>query len=82
MRMPVIRYASDAEATFCLQWEADGLPKFEREYRFDDVRRFRFDVAVPSLKLAVEIDGGIFGKGGHSTRPWGSCATWTSKTSR
>ncbi len=67
MRMPAIRYASDAEATFGMQWEADGLPKFEREYRFDEVRRFRFDFAIPAHKLGIEIDGGIFGKGGHST---------------
>lgn len=58
--MPLIRYASNAEAVFGMQWLADGLPKFEREYRFDEVRRFRLDFALPAMKLGVEVDGGIF----------------------
>lgn len=56
----MMRYASTAEFTFAHQWEADKLPKFEREYRFDDVRRFRLDFAVPAMKFGCEIDGGIF----------------------
>jgi very-short-patch-repair endonuclease len=70
MSVPLIRYASNAEAIFGMQWLADGLPKFEREYRFDDVRRFRLDFALPKLKLGCEIDGGIFReKGGAHSGP-------------
>lgn len=54
------------EFTFEQQCIADKLPPFEREYRFDMERRFRFDFAWPDLKVAVEIDGGIFNGGAHS----------------
>ena len=40
--------------------ESLGLPEPEREYRFDAKRRFRFDFAWPEIKLAVEINGGIW----------------------
>lgn len=30
----------------------------EQEYRFHPERRWRFDFAIPSIKLAMEIDGG------------------------
>lgn len=43
------------------------LPMPEEEYRFLKDRRFRFDFAWPSLMLAVEVQGGIWVKGGHST---------------
>ncbi len=43
--------------------------KVEPEYRFHPKRKWEFDFAVPSLKIAVEIEGGIFaGKRlGHSS---------------
>ena len=43
--------------------------KAAEEYRFHPVRRWRFDFAVPELMIAIEIEGGIFGKArlGHST---------------
>lgn len=31
--------------------------KFETEYRISKLRKWRFDIAVPSLKLLVEYDG-------------------------
>ena len=31
---------------------------FQREYRFDTLRRWRFDIAWPTLLFAVEIEGG------------------------
>jgi very-short-patch-repair endonuclease len=37
-----------------------------RELRFHPTRRWRFDLAVPSLMLAIEIDGGVY-KGGRHT---------------
>jgi len=42
-----------------------GLDVF-REYRFHPVRRWRFDYAMPEVKVAVEIDGGVFVCGRHS----------------
>ena len=61
---------SNPEFTFDCQLKADKLPPYEREYRFDPDRRFRFDFAWPHLKLAVELEGGIFAQGAHS-RPLG-----------
>lgn len=38
----------------------------EREYRFDAKRKWRFDFAWPSVKFAVEIEGGVFSSGRHT----------------
>ena len=40
-----------------------------QEYRFCQERRFRFDLAIPSLKIAIEANGGSYKKGnsGHSS---------------
>jgi very-short-patch-repair endonuclease len=40
------------------------------EHRFAPPRRWRFDVAFPDRKLAVEIEGGVW-TGGRHTRPGG-----------
>lgn len=37
------------------------------EHRFHEVRMFRFDVAVPSIKLAIEYEGLNSSKSGHTT---------------
>jgi very-short-patch-repair endonuclease len=36
-----------------------------KEHVFHPVRKWRFDVAFPDAKLAVEIDGGAWSKGRH-----------------
>lgn len=41
---------------------AAALARFgtvEREYRFHPARKWRFDIALPEVKIAVEIDGGV-----------------------
>lgn len=43
-----------------------SIPSPEREYRFHHTRRWRFDFAWPSERVAVEIEGGIWAKGRHS----------------
>lgn len=35
------------------------------EYLFHPTRRWRFDYAIPSLQIAVEIEGGIWSRGRH-----------------
>lgn len=40
----------------------------QREYRFHPVRKWRFDFAWPTIKLALEIDGGTWaGKASHAS---------------
>ena len=41
-----------------------GLPRPEQEYRFSPPRRFAFDFAWPAIRLAVEKEGGIYGRAG------------------
>jgi very-short-patch-repair endonuclease len=57
---------SIGEETFALHLRAHRLDGWEREYRFDQTRRFRFDFAKPESLIAVEIEGGIWTKGRHS----------------
>lgn len=40
--------------------------KFEREYVFSKVRKFRFDVAIPDKKIGIEYEG-IFSKKSRHT---------------
>jgi len=36
------------------------------EYRFHKKRKWRFDFAIPELKIAIEIDGGVWTQGRHN----------------
>lgn len=38
----------------------------EREYRFHPTRKFRFDYAIPSKKIAIEQEGGAWTNGRHT----------------
>lgn len=62
------------------EWLGWNLPYFanehgltmETEWQFDDDRKWRFDWAIPALKIALEYEGGIFRQyegahGAHST---------------
>ena len=37
-----------------------------KEHLFCDGRRWRFDYALPTLKIAIEIEGGVFTNGRHT----------------
>ena len=56
--------ASPLEDEFALQLRIAGIP-FEREYRAINGRKYRWDFLVGSI--LVEIQGGTWTKGGHST---------------
>jgi very-short-patch-repair endonuclease len=47
-----------------------GLGDFARELTFSAERRWRFDYAIERLKIAIEIEGGLF-TGGRHTRGLG-----------
>ena len=47
-----------------LQLHERGIA-YEREYRFDKYRQWRFDFAIPDQMLAVECEGGVFSNGRH-----------------
>lgn len=55
------------EDTLLMQIKAIKLPTPEREYKFHATRRFRFDFAYPDKKLAIEAEGGTWGKSRHTT---------------
>lgn len=46
------------------QWCKDqGIPVPLREFKFHEHRKWRFDYAWPEYKLAIEVEGGVYGRG-------------------
>jgi very-short-patch-repair endonuclease len=60
---------SRMEETFAMHLQAYKISHlFEREHRFHPERKWRFDFACKTHKVAIELQGGIFGKkSGHNT---------------
>lgn len=48
------------------QIAALGVWPVELEYRFHSTRRWKFDLALPGYRLAIEIEGGAFVGGRHT----------------
>jgi very-short-patch-repair endonuclease len=58
---------SDLERALWFMLKVHKLPLPEREYECIPDRKFRWDMAWPEHKVAVEIQGGIWSKGAHSS---------------
>jgi len=58
---------SALENLFAMQLDSAGLTGYVREYQAIPGRKFRFDFAFLRERLLVEINGGTFTRGGHST---------------
>ena len=57
------------QAQLILELQALGVPSPSVDkVQFHPVRNWRFDLAWPDVKLAVEIDGGSKGKSAHFSR--------------
>ena len=59
------RKQSRGEALLEWQLKSHGI-QHKMEYRFDKVRRWKFDFAFPDKMLAVEIEGGLYQNGRHN----------------
>lgn len=53
-------------AALLAKCRADGLPEPVLEHRFHPVRRWRFDVAWPDQKVAIECHGAVYAFGHHT----------------
>ncbi len=56
---------SDLEWELRLKLWTDGVPAPERQVVFHPRRRWRFDLAWPQARLAIEIQGGTYSGGRH-----------------
>lgn len=54
------------EETLIFQIKALKIPLPVREWRFHPLRKWRFDFAWPTQKVAVEVEGGIYSNGRHT----------------
>jgi very-short-patch-repair endonuclease len=58
---------SPLEAKFWREWPKTGLFLPVAEYRFHPVRQWRLDFAWPDKKLGIELEGGTWSGGRHTT---------------
>lgn len=52
---------------FCALCETLGLAKPVLEHRFEPERRWRFDMAWLDAKIALEVEGGVWSGGRHTS---------------
>lgn len=60
---------SKLEESLFAEFRLYGLPLPVRQYKFHPERKWPFDFCWPDRKIAIEVNGGIFmrgGKGGHN----------------
>lgn len=57
---------SQLEAAFRLMLQADNVPPWVEQHRFHPTRRWAFDFAWLSERVAVEVEGGVWTSGRHT----------------
>jgi very-short-patch-repair endonuclease len=67
------RMADEQAAHFLALLRCAGLPAPVREHRFEPLRKWAFDFAWPALRVALEVEGGVW-TGGRHTSPAGFLA--------
>jgi len=40
--------------------------KTEKEYKFHPIRKWKFDFCIPSIRVAIEIEGAVWTQGRHT----------------
>jgi hypothetical protein len=58
----IAKEESSAAFIFMALCQRHGLPEPKSEFIFHDFRKWRFDWAWPAERIALEIDGGAWGK--------------------
>jgi very-short-patch-repair endonuclease len=58
---------SPLETTFALAISSYDIPQPERNFKFLPERKLELDFAWVDLKIAVEVQGSTWRKGGHNT---------------
>lgn len=61
------RLESPLVAQLRLQLRAAKIENYVIEHQFHPSRKWRFDLAFPAEKLAVEVEGGVWSGGRHTT---------------
>jgi hypothetical protein len=63
---PKLKREFDRAEVFLRALEVRGLPRPDREWKFDAKRRWRFDYAWPQQMIALEVEGGVWTGGRHT----------------
>jgi hypothetical protein len=66
VKVKSVKKVPAAIAEMCLILHAMGI-EYELEYRFHDLRKFRFDIAIPAMKIGIEYEGLMSEKSRHTT---------------
>jgi very-short-patch-repair endonuclease len=69
LQAAIAAQGSDGERAFATQLRQINAPPWVAELEFYPVRKWRFDFAWPELLVAVEIEGGSWSGGRHTSGP-------------